>query len=117
MQESTTGEPNSSFQVEQALHQFGQNIRTARLRRGESEALAAQRAGVSRHTWRRLEAGQPSVSLGLMFEAMTMYGFSAQLSDLASPDVDLEGQAQDAARRPKKGRTHPKRSQNDVSSK
>lgn len=106
MQETMPRGPILSFQSEQALKQLGLNIRTARLRRGESEALAAQRTGVSRHTWRRLEAGQPSVSLGLMFEAMTIYGFSSQLFELAHPDLDLEGQAQDAARRPKKGRTH-----------
>lgn len=67
-----------------------------------SEALAAQRTGISRQTWRRLEAGEPSASLGLMFEAMAIYGFSHQLFDLADPELDLEGQAQDAARRPKK---------------
>lgn len=106
MQQTLPRGPILSFQSEQALKQFGLHIRTARLRRGESEALAAQRTGVSRQTWRRLEAGEPSVSLGLMFEAMTIYGFSQQLFDLADPELDLEGQAQDAARRPKKGRTN-----------
>ncbi|HLS50988.1 MAG TPA: helix-turn-helix transcriptional regulator [Burkholderiaceae bacterium] len=96
--------PLLSFQSRQALKLVGKNLRTARLRRGESESLAAQRTGVSRHTWRRLEAGEPSVSLGLLFEALTIYGFTEQLFELANPDLDTEGKAHDAARRPKRGR-------------
>ena len=97
--------PLLSFQSTQALQKLGENIRTARLRRGESEALAAQRTGVSRLTWRKLEACDPTVSLGLFFEAMTVYGFTEQLFDLADPELDLDGQAQDAARRPLKARS------------
>jgi len=100
--------PVVSFVAESALRQMGENIKTARLRRGESEELAAQRTGVSRMTWRRLEQGSPKVALGLFFEAMTIYGFEAQLFDLAAPDLDTEGQAQDAARRPQRGRMVPK---------
>lgn len=97
--------PLLSFQSQQALELVGRNLRTARLRRGESEELAAQRTGVSRQTWRNLEAGSPSVSIGLFFEAMVIYGFAEQLFELADPEMDLDGQAQDAARRPRKGRT------------
>jgi len=93
-----------SFQSQEALRQVGQNIKTARLRRGESEETAAQRTGVSRQTWRRLEEGSPKVALGLFFEAMTIYGFGEQLFDLADPADDIEGMANDAARRPQRGR-------------
>ena len=96
--------PLTSFPGEQALKRLGQNIRTARLRRGESEELAGQRTGVSRHTWRRLEQGSPKVALGVLVEALVAYGFSEQLFDLADPELDLEGQARDAARRPMRGR-------------
>jgi len=96
--------PLTSFPGEQALKRMGQNIRTARLRRGESEELAGQRTGVSRHTWRRLEQGSPKVALGVLVEALVAYGFSEQLFDLADPELDLEGQARDAARRPMRGR-------------
>lgn len=94
-----------SYQAESALKTVGSNIRTARLRRGESESMAAERLNVSRHTWRRLEAGSPAVSLGTFFQAMVTYGFSEQLYELADPDLDLEGKAQDAARRPMRGRS------------
>lgn len=105
MEDTLPRGPLLSFQSQQALKNLGANLQIARLRRGESESLAAQRTGVSRHTWRRLEAGEPSVSLGLMFEALVVYGFTEQLFQLADPDLDIEGKAQDAARRPKKGRT------------
>ena len=94
-----------SFQAQEALRKVGNNIKTARLRRGESEELAAQRTGVSRQTWRRLEEGSPKVALGLFFEAMAVYGFGEQLFDLADPEDDLEGIAHDAARRPLRGRS------------
>jgi len=97
--------PTLSFPAAAALKALGENIRTARLRRGESETLAAERAGVSRQTWRRLEKGHPAVSVGLLFEAMTVYGFGDQLFALADPALDAEGIARDAARRPLRGRS------------
>lgn len=97
--------PVLSFQSAEALRLVGERIRTARLRRGESEAGMALRAGVSRDTWRRLEAGNPGVAIGLFFEAMYLLGFTEQLFELADPDLDAQGMAQDAARRPRRGRT------------
>lgn len=97
-------DPALSFIAQQALENLGLNIRTARLRRGDTEEIAAQRAGVSRPTWRRLEAGHPSVSVGLAFEALQLYGFSEQLFSLGDPDQDAEGRSKEAARRPLRGR-------------
>ena len=101
--------PTLSFIARQALENLGLNLRTARLRRGETEELAAQRAGVSRPTWRRLEAGHPSVSVGLAFEALQLYGFSQQLFLLGDPDQDSEGRSKEAARRPSRGRSENER--------
>lgn len=101
--------PTLSFLAAGALRTVGENIRTARLRRGESETLAAERAGVSRQTWRRLEKGHPAVSVGLLFEAMAVYGFGDQLFALADPALDAEGIARDAARRPLRGRAADRR--------
>lgn len=95
--------PTLSFQSKAALKSLGQNIRTARLRRGETEQGMAERAGVSRGTWRRLEAGSPKVSLGLFFEAMYLLNFTEQLFDLAHPELDEIGISADAARRPQRG--------------
>jgi len=43
------------------------------------------------------------VAIGLLFEAMVVYGFTEQLFELADPDLDVEGAARDAARRPRHG--------------
>nr|WP_254803927.1 helix-turn-helix transcriptional regulator [Methylobacterium sp.]USU34714.1 helix-turn-helix domain-containing protein [Methylobacterium sp.] len=43
---------------------MGQAIRTARLRRRQSAAEVAARVGVSLPTFRKLEHGDPTVSLG-----------------------------------------------------
>ena len=52
--------PKSSSRLET----LGEQIRLARLRRGISVNLAAERAGVSRSTVWQIEKGSPSVSMG-----------------------------------------------------
>ncbi len=65
---------------------------------------AAERAGVSRQTWMRLEAGNQAVSIGLVIEALQLYGFIEQLFLLGDPGLDSQGAAMDAARRPTRGK-------------
>ncbi|QYY33557.1 helix-turn-helix domain-containing protein (plasmid) [Cupriavidus pinatubonensis] len=97
-----------SFQTEEALRTIGAGIRTARLRRGESTALAAQRTGVTRNTWARLEDGSPGVATGLLIEALLVYGFDRQVFALASPEADELGNRLDRQRLPKKGTSRAK---------
>lgn len=97
-----------SFQTEEALRTIGAAIKTARLRRGESETLASQRAGVSRNTWSRLEEGQPGVATGLLIEALITYGFDQQVFGLAHPDTDEMGKRLERQRLPKRGNAHGK---------
>jgi hypothetical protein len=97
-----------SFQAEEALRAAGAGIKTARLRRGESVGLAAQRAGVTRNTWARLEEGSPGVATGLLIEALLVYGFDRQVFDLASPEADEMGKRLDLKRIPKRGTSRAK---------
>jgi transcriptional regulator with XRE-family HTH domain len=97
-----------SFQAEEAMRAIGAAIRTARLRRGESETLASQRAGVSRNTWARLEGGQPGVAAGLLIEALLVYGFDRQVFELGSPDLDEMGKRLERQRLPKRGNARGK---------
>lgn len=92
-----------TFDAAQALAQVGANLRTARLRRAETEAALAERIGVSRSTIVRLEKGDGGVSAALLFEALLQYGFSEQLFQLADPERDKVGQRLDAVRRPARG--------------
>lgn len=92
-----------TFAAAAALVRLGQNLRTARLRRAETEAALAERIGVSRATIVRLEKGDGGVSAALLFEALLQYGFSDQLFSLADPEQDKVGQRLDAVRRPARG--------------
>jgi transcriptional regulator with XRE-family HTH domain len=71
-----------------ALEQLGANLAIARLRRKESLKTWAKRIGVSVPTLLRLEAGEPSVSLGVLATALWLIGRDAALVDLAAPKED-----------------------------
>lgn len=51
--------------TENILKQMGEQIKLARLRRGISATLAAERAGISRSTLWNVEKGNSSVSIGV----------------------------------------------------
>jgi DNA-binding XRE family transcriptional regulator len=53
---------------------LGESIRAGRLRRGWTVAALAERVGVSDTTMTKVERGDPSVSIGTMFEAATLVG-------------------------------------------
>ena len=92
-----------SFEAAEALARLGAHIRTARLRRNETEATLASRMGVSRATINRLERGDGGVSLALALEALLQYGFGDQVFALGNPDLDGVGKRLDAIRRPARG--------------
>jgi len=92
-----------SFDAADALVRLGENLRTARLRRAESESTLASRMGVSRATVARLERGDGGVSLALAVEALLQYGFRDQVFALADPEEDGVGKRLDEMRRPSRG--------------
>lgn len=71
-----------------ALTQLGADLAVARLRRKESLKTWAKRIGVSVPTLLRLEAGEPSVSLGVLATALWLIGRDATLANLATPKED-----------------------------
>jgi transcriptional regulator with XRE-family HTH domain len=71
-----------------ALDQLGADLAVARLRRKESLKTWAKRIGVSVPTLLRLEAGEPSVSLGVLATALWLIGRDATLATLATPMED-----------------------------
>ncbi len=70
------------------LAQLGEQIRYARLRRGLSGVLVAERAGISRATLYKVEKGNPSVAIGI---------YANVLHALNGMDKDLLLVAQDRA--------------------
>jgi transcriptional regulator with XRE-family HTH domain len=58
----------------EALTLLGRLIRTARIERGWSAQLLAERAGISRPLLQRIEKGDPRSGIGAVFEAATLTG-------------------------------------------
>ena len=87
-----------------ALTRLGFDIQVARKKRGLTIAMMAERTGVAAPTYRRIERGEPSVSLGAIAMALFVLGFSERIKDLADPGTDDQGLALDAARLPQRVR-------------
>ena len=66
--------------TEKILQTMGEQIKLARLRRGLSTELVAERAGISRASLWKVEKGDPSVAMGI---------YAAVLHALNNLDKDL----------------------------
>ncbi len=71
-----------------AIEKLGADLAVARLRRRESLRSWAQRLGVTVSTLQRLEAGDPSVSIGIVATALWLIQRDGELSHLAAPEQD-----------------------------
>lgn len=71
-----------------SLQRLGANLAIARLRRRESRATWATRLKVSIPTVIRLEAGEPTVAIGIYATALWLLGRDASLAELAAPESD-----------------------------
>jgi len=84
--------------VSDALAALGANIATARLRRRwRAEDLAAK-AGISRPTLVKVEAGAPGTGISAYVSVLWALGLLGHLEEVARPDRDAEGEAIAAAR-------------------
>jgi transcriptional regulator with XRE-family HTH domain len=63
----------SKYAKEAALL-LGQQIKLGRKKRKWSEANLAERAGISRRTLQKIEAGEMTPSIGLVFEVASLVG-------------------------------------------
>ncbi|MBX3273958.1 MAG: helix-turn-helix domain-containing protein [Sandaracinaceae bacterium] len=72
--------------VRRALAELGENVRLARLRRGLTQALLAERAGMSRPTLHQIERGAPSVTLASLANVLHALGLEDDLRRVARDD-------------------------------
>jgi transcriptional regulator with XRE-family HTH domain len=97
----TTAPP---YPVETALRTLGANIRTARVRRGLSAQELGRKIGVGRDTVAEAEKGKPSTSVAVYAGLLWALGLIDQLTAVADPAADAEGQTLALAREPKRAR-------------
>lgn len=65
---------------------LGQRLREARLRRGISTLLFAERMNVSRDTLNRLEKGDPSIAMGTYVRALRVLALEKDMDKVAQDD-------------------------------
>jgi transcriptional regulator with XRE-family HTH domain len=94
--------------VRHALRKLGADIQDARKRRRLPMAVVADRAFTSRTTLQRIEAGDPSVGIGIYAATLQALGLLEGLVDVADLTRDRVGQALAATELPKRARPRRK---------
>jgi transcriptional regulator with XRE-family HTH domain len=73
-------------QEQRLLSQLGERLKLARKRRKLSNAVVAQRAGISRTSLYKVEAGEPGATMGTYLRVMAVLGLEADINVLAADD-------------------------------
>src|SRR3546814_993541 len=73
-------------QEQRLLSALGERLRLARKRRKLSNAVVAQRAGISRTTLYKVEAGDPGATLGSYVRVLAVLGLEGDLDQLGADD-------------------------------
>jgi transcriptional regulator with XRE-family HTH domain len=73
-------------QEQSVLTDLGERLKLARLRRKLSNAVVAQRAGISRTSLYKVERGDPGATLGTYLRVLAVLGLEADLNALAADD-------------------------------
>lgn len=94
--------PPLPLPVKRALAKLGGDVRSARLRRRITAALMAERAFITRMTLRKVERGDPTVSLGIYATVLFILGLTPRLAELADARTDELGLALEEERLPQR---------------
>lgn len=92
-------------QAKSALAKLGEDLRVARERRSESLRSWAERAHVSVPTLQRMEAGDPTVGMGVYATVLWLLGRTPSLAQLADPQADIQALSLDIERSSRKRRS------------
>ena len=84
------------------LEQLGENIKLACKRRGYTQVLISERTGLSRLTIRKIEQGEPKVSIGHYVAVLSVLGLVEDFAKVANDD-ELGRKLQDIKLTKKKG--------------
>ena len=96
---------NKHIDIEPLLQGLGQRLKAARLERNESQELFAQRLGLTRQSYSKMERGFPGTPIGNWLEASCLLGRLAGWEELLDPPEDLFAQlSQEKVQRQRAGR-------------
>lgn len=90
--------------VKRALGKLGADLALARKKRSLTTLMMAERLGVAKSTYLKIEKGDPTVAMGTYAMAFFVLGFDAALSEIVDAKRDEQGLLLDAERLPKRVR-------------
>jgi DNA-binding XRE family transcriptional regulator len=90
--------------VRRALRKLGEDLSVARRRRRITMAMMAERALIDRKTLRRVERGDPGVSMGIYATVLFVLGMADRLESVADPRADRVGSTLEQDQLPKRVR-------------
>ena len=90
--------------VKRALLKLGADLAIARRKRKLTVSMLAERVGVAKSTYLKVEKGDPTVSMGVYAMTLFVLGLSDGLSQIADARSDDTGLLLDAERIPKRVR-------------
>lgn len=80
---------NNNSSAESLLRQLGERLKEARLTRNESQELFAQRLGLTRQSYSRMEKGSPQTMIGNWLAASSILGRLDDWQDVLAGKEDL----------------------------
>lgn len=98
-----------SHEAQSHLKALGRRLREARLDRNETQRDFAARLGISIPTLRKMELGDPTVSIGLWAEALWVLGRQEDVDQLLSTTESLFDRYEKSARKRQKKRASARR--------
>ncbi len=90
--------------LRRSLSKVGHDLAVARRKRPLTVAMTAERAGLAKGTYARLERGDPAVAMGAPAMALFVLGFGEALGDLTDARRDEDGLLLDEERLPERVR-------------
>ena len=93
------------FAVEKSLKSLGENLKTARLRRGMSIKEVADKIGTGIRVVRNAEQGKPTTSVVIYMALLWAYDLLQAVDDLANPLRDEVGLRLLEAKQPKRSKS------------
>ena len=90
--------------VRRSLSKFGHDLAIARRKRRLTVGMLAERKGLAKSTYARIEKGDPAVAMGAYAMALFVLGFGEVFGELTDASRDSDGLLLDEERLPKRVR-------------